>query len=146
MATVSLLRKSTAVLVVERIEPVLAFWKKLAVLPTVEVPDQAAGDGRLAFAILAAEGIEVMYQTAASVRADLVQSASVKEAFAAGPQQVTLYVEVSQLEDVAARLAGERLVMPRRTTFYGSTELAYTDPAGNIVVFSQHQEAAPAQA
>jgi hypothetical protein len=28
--------------------------------------------------------------------------------------------------------------MPRRTTFYGSTEVGYADPAGNIVVFAEH--------
>jgi hypothetical protein len=72
------LRKATPVLVVDRIEPVLAFWKELGIEPTVQVPDQEATDGRLGFAILAADGIEVMYQTAASVRGDLVKSASDK--------------------------------------------------------------------
>jgi hypothetical protein len=31
------------------------------------------------------------------------------------------------------------VVMPQRKTFYGSTEIGYSDPAGNIVVFSEHQ-------
>ena len=134
----NLLRKVTPVLIVDRIEPVLAFWKKLGIEPTVQVPDQEASDGRLGFVILAAEGIEVMYQTAASVRADLVKSASLKDAFRAGPQQTVLYVEVAKLADVERALQDERLVMPQRTTFYGAHELGYLDAGGNIIVFSEH--------
>jgi hypothetical protein len=139
----TVLRKATPVLVVDRIEPVIPFWKKLGVTPTTQVPDGTATDGRLAFAILAAEGVELMYQTSASIREDLLKSASVKEAFRPGPQQVTLFIEVSRLAEVESKLEGERLIMPRRTTFYGSTELGYTDPAGNIVVFAEHHAAKP---
>jgi hypothetical protein len=132
------LRKATPVLVVDRIEPVIPFWNKLGVTAVTEVPDGAAADGRLAFVILAAEGIEIMYQTLASIKADLVKSAAVKEAFRANPQQTLLFVEVSDLAEIESKLRDERLIMPRRTTFYGSTELGYTDPAGNIVVFAEH--------
>jgi hypothetical protein len=142
VTTATVLRKATPVLVVDRIEPVLPFWKKLGLTPVTEVPDAAASDGRLAFAILATEGVEVMYQTVASIKADLLKSASVKEAFRPDPQQTTLYVEVSSLANIDSQLRGERLIMPKRTTFYGSTELGYTDPAGNIVIFSEHQAAA----
>src|SRR5262245_50725371 len=138
----NLLRKATPVLVVDRIEPVLAFWKKLGIEPTVQVPDQEANNGRLGFVILAAEGFDVMYQTAASVRADLVKSASLKEAFRSGPQQTVLYVEVAKLAEVERALKGERLIMPQRTTFYGAHELGYLDPGGNVVVFSEHAEKA----
>ena len=135
----SLLRKATPVLIIDRIEPVLPFWTKLGLTATTEVPDQNATDGRLAFVILAGEAVEVMYQTAASVKEDLVKSASVKDAFRATPQQTTLYVEVDKLADVESQLLGELVVMPQRKTFYGSTEIGYADPAGNIVVFSEHQ-------
>jgi hypothetical protein len=67
-----------------------------------------------------------------------VKSAAVKEAFRADPQQALLFIEVSDLAEVESKLRDERLIMPRRTTFYGSTELGYTDPAGNIVVFAEH--------
>jgi hypothetical protein len=103
--------------------------------PTTEVPD---GSGRLAFVILAAAGVEIMYQTAASVKDDLVKAASVKDAFRASPQQTTLYLEVASLSEVESRLQGELLIMPKRKTFYGSTEIGYADPAGNIVVFAEH--------
>jgi len=131
-------RKLTSVLVVERIEPVIAFWHKLDIEPAVQVP---ADEGHLAFAIFAADGVELMYQTAASVRKDLVASASDAKAFRPDPQQATLYVEVKKIADIERRLAGERLVMPRRKTFYGATETAYTDPAGNIVVFAERDAA-----
>ena len=131
----SLLKKATPVLVVERIEPILPFWKKVGLTPTTEVP--GAG-GQLAFVILTAPGVEIMYQTAASVQDDLVKSASIKDAFRAAPQQTTLFVEVSRLAQVATRLDGELVVMPERRTFYGSTEIGYADPAGNIVVFAEH--------
>jgi hypothetical protein len=73
------------------------------------------------------------------VRDDLVKPASGKDAFRATPQQITLYLEVSELSEVETRLQGESLVMPRRKTFYGSTETGYADPAGNIVVFAEHE-------
>ena len=135
-----LFRKSTPVLVVERIEPVLSFWNKLGIKPGVQVPDESAPDGRLAFVVLAADGIEVMYQTVVSIKADTVASALDKAAFRTEPQQATLYIEVADLAEVERRLEGERLVMPKRKTFYGATELGYADPAGNIVVFAEHGE------
>jgi len=134
----SLFHKTTPVLVVERVEPVLSFWNKLGMEPGVKVPDESAGDGRLAFVVLAAEGFEVMYQTVASITGDTVASASDKKAFRLEPQQTTLYVEVGDLGQVERKLAGEHLVMPRRKTFYGATEIGYADPAGNIVIFSEH--------
>jgi hypothetical protein len=134
-----ILRKSTPVLVVERIEPAIPFWAKLGVKPHTEVRDQAAGDDRLAFVILAADGIEIMYQTVASIQADLAAVASEKEAFPDRPQQTTLFIEVSELADVDARLKGEKVIMPRRKTFYGMAETGYLAPCGNIVVFAQHE-------
>jgi hypothetical protein len=141
VAPVTVVRKATAVLIVDRIEPVMPFWRKLGVAATTEVPDGNANDGRLAFVILAAGSVEVMYQTIASIKEDLLKSASVKEAFRTGPQQTTLFVEVSELAEVERQLRDEKLIMPRRTTFYGSTEVGYADPAGNIIVFAEHHTA-----
>jgi uncharacterized glyoxalase superfamily protein PhnB len=129
--------KLTPVLIVERIEPVIPFWLKLGAAATVEVPDSTASDGRLGFVILTMAAVEVMYQTAASVKDDLVRAASEKDAFRGDPQQTTLFLEVASLDEVQTSLTGERLVMPRRKTFYGSTEIAYADPAGHIIVFAQ---------
>lgn len=135
MNSFSALRKATPVLVVERIEPVLEFWNKLGVKAVTEVP---GGDG-LVFVILAAAGIEIMYQTAASVREDLIASASDAAAFRSDLQQATLYIEVDDIGAVEGRLSGERLVLPRRKTFYGATEVGYADPPGNIMIFAERQ-------
>src|SRR5262249_34124734 len=97
MSLVSTVRKVTPVLVVDRIEPALAFWDKLGVKPSVQVP---AADGVLVFAILAAQAVEVMYQTAASVQEDLVAASSDRLAFRPDPQQAVLYVEVDNLAEV----------------------------------------------
>jgi len=77
---ISLLRKATPVLVVERIEPVLGFWHKVGMKAVTEVP----GEGGLVFVILAAAGLEIMYQTAASVRTDLIASSCDPGAFRSG--------------------------------------------------------------
>jgi hypothetical protein len=132
-----LIRKSTPVLIVERIEPVIPFWEKLGLTLTTQVPEDAEGGGRLAFVILAGEGIELMYQTVASVQADLQAKAAVKEAFPSHPQQTCLFIEVSDLAGVEERLKGEKLVLPRRTTFYGMAETGYLEPGGSVVVFAQ---------
>jgi len=124
--------------VVDRIEPIAAFWKKLDVNPSTEVP----GPEGLVFAIFSAEGVEVMYQTAASVREDLVAASCDAQAFRKEPQQSTLYVEVNRIADVESRLSGERLVLPQRQTFYGALEIGYADPAGNIIVFAERTAAA----
>lgn len=145
MTTAPLLKKSTPVVVVERIEPALPFWRKLGLAAVVEVPEEGAAPPRLGFAILAGEGIEVMYQTATSVQADLAASASDRAAFRTAPQQAYLFVEVPSLAAVERALAGEKLVMPFRTTFSGAKELAYDDRAGNIVVFAEMPAEAPAQ-
>jgi hypothetical protein len=137
MSSNAVVHKSTPVLTVDRIEPAVQFWKKLGLMPTTAVPDTQANDGRLAFVILAGGGVEIMYQTIASIKEDLLKAASIKVAFPATPQQTILFVEVSQLGAVEDQLRGEPLIMPRRTTFYGSTEIGYADPGGNVIVFAE---------
>lgn len=145
MSATPLLKKSTPVVVVGRIESALPFWRKLGLAAVAEVPEEGATPPRLGFAILAGEGVEVMYQTATSVQADLVASASDRAAFRTTPQQAYLFVEVPSLAAVERALADEKLVMPFRTTFYGAKELAYDDRAGNIVVFAEMPAEQPAQ-
>jgi len=106
MVSTTVVRKLTPVLGVDRIEPIVIFWKKLGLLPTVEVPDSKANDGRLAFVILAADGIEIMYQTIESIKADLLNAAFIKEAFPTTQQQTMLFIEVSQLAAVETNCGG----------------------------------------
>ena len=122
-------RKSTPVLIVDAIEPILAFWRdRLQFSITVEVPHADA----LGFVILGNGVVELMYQTAASVRADSpthLQDWDHDRSF--------LYVEVDDVDAVARALAGFEIVLPRRQTFYGATEIGFREPGGHWVTFAQ---------
>jgi uncharacterized glyoxalase superfamily protein PhnB len=127
-------KKVTAVLLVEEIEPCLNFWvDRLGFTKTAEVPD----GNKLAFVILQKGATEVMYQTFASVEKDNVEAA--KDA-RKGP--TFLYVEVGDLDAVIAALKGVPVVLPVRTTFYGAKEIGVKDPAGHFVTFAQYGAAA----
>jgi uncharacterized glyoxalase superfamily protein PhnB len=125
------MKKVTPVLMVEEIEPVLPFWvERLGFEKTVELPHE----GRLGFVILVKGGVEIMYQTVASVRADVPPLAD------APPASSFLFIEVDDLDEVAEALAGVPPIVPRRTTFYGADELIVRDPAGNAVTFARFAE------
>lgn len=124
------LRKSTPVLIVDAIEPALAFWRdRLLFSVTVEVPDPA---GKLGFVILDNGAVELMYQTAASLRAD-----SPTHLRDWDHDRSFLYVEVDDVDAVARALAGFEIVLPRRQTFYGATEIGFREPGGHWVTFAQ---------
>jgi uncharacterized glyoxalase superfamily protein PhnB len=123
-------KKVTAVLLVEEIEPCLNFWvDRLGFTKTAEVPDR----NKLAFVILQKGSTEMMYQTFASVEKD---NAEVAKDARRGP--TFLYVEVDDLDAVIAALKGVPVVMPVRTTFYGAKEIGVKDPAGHFVTFAQY--------
>jgi hypothetical protein len=119
-------KKLSPVLVVERIEPCLAFWQKLGFEKAVEVPH----DGALGFVILARDGIEVMYQSVASVKADVPGMAK--------PSVSGLYIEVDALGPVLEQLKGAEVVLPRRKSSYGADEIFVREPGGNVVGFAAH--------
>lgn len=128
MATTQL-RKSTPVLIVDAIEPSLPFWQeRLGFQRPVEVPD---GE-RLGFVILTNGTVEVMYQTSALLRKD-----SNAHGAAFHDDKTFLFIEVDAIEAIAAALSGFEIVMPRRETFYGSTEIGYREPGGHFVTFAQ---------
>ncbi len=123
-----MLKKATAVLIVEAIEPCLPFWTALGLKTVNEVPD---GDsGRLAFVILGNDAFEVMYQSASSVAKD----AGADLAGSAG--KTHLFVEVDALDPIKVALAGAPVFLAERTTFYGSTEIGYREPGGHFVTFA----------
>lgn len=119
----------TPVLVVDAIEPCLPFWlERLAFKEGHRVPGP---DGKLIFASIQRDGVEIMYQTQASVQADLPEAG-----FDHG-RSTFLFVQVADLDSVEKALAGIPAVKPRHDTFYGSTELYVQEPGGNIVGFAQ---------
>jgi uncharacterized glyoxalase superfamily protein PhnB len=128
MATAQI-KKSTPVLFVDAIEPSLPFWQeRLGFERTVEVPD---GD-RLGFAILTNGVVELMYQTVAMLRKDSATHAAIFH-----NDKTFLFIEVEDLDAVATALSGFEIVMARRETFYGSTEVGYREPGGHCVTFAQ---------
>ena len=65
------MRKLSPLLTVEAIEPCLSFWvERLGFAKTVEVPEGSS----LGFVILAKDGVEIMYQSRASVEKDIPAS------------------------------------------------------------------------
>jgi uncharacterized glyoxalase superfamily protein PhnB len=127
-------KRITPVLFVKEIEPVLPFWvEKLGFKKVVEVPH---GD-KLGFLALERNGVEVMYQSYASVADDVPQ---LKETASKGP--TFLYIEVDNFDAVVAALKGAKVVQPERTAFYGMREIGYQEPGGHYVTFAQQVAAA----
>lgn len=124
----------TPVVLVEQVEPSLAFWTDrlgFAVENTVPGPD-----GGLQFASVRRGAVEVMYQTLASVEGEHPQLAAAIRA-ARGAQPVTLFLAVDDLDAVERAMQGAPVVTPRHTTFYGSEELYVREPGGVTVGFAQ---------
>jgi uncharacterized glyoxalase superfamily protein PhnB len=116
----------TPILVVDQIEPCLPFWtERLGFQKTTEVPHE----GSLGFVILERDGVEVMYQSKASLSGDLPQ-------LAGGGERAILYMQVENIEELEAMMNGLEPVIPMRQTFYGAAEIGFADSAGNIVIFS----------
>ena len=124
-----MVKKLTPVLFVKEIELVLPFWVEgLGFTKTAEVPE----GNKLGFVILEKDGVEVMYQSYASVDKDMPGiGADVRK----GP--TFLYVQVDSLENVKAAVKRAEVYMPERKTFYGSTEIGVKDAAGHFITFAQ---------
>jgi uncharacterized glyoxalase superfamily protein PhnB len=121
----------TSVLVVPAVEPSLAFWEgRVGFTKVAEVPH---GDA-LGFAMLVKDGVEVMLQSAASVRDDLPATAL---ADGVPGRAAALFIEVSDLAAVETALGDWPVAVPRRTTFYGMHEVAVREPGGHLVIFAQ---------
>jgi uncharacterized glyoxalase superfamily protein PhnB len=121
--------KITPVLLVEEVEPCIDFWvNRLGFRKTIEVPD----GNKIGFVALQKGNLELMYQSFASVAKDDPNRTDVMRK---GP--TFLYVEVDNLDETIAALRGAPVVMPERTTFYGSKEIGVTDPGGHVITFAQ---------
>ena len=127
------IKRITPVLFVKEIEPVLSFWvDQLGFTKTIEVPH---GD-KLGFVALQKGSTEVMYQSYASVAADMPLIAETRK----GP--TFLYIEVDHLDAVLVALKSAKVVQPERTAFYGMREIGYQEPGGHYVTFAQSVAAA----
>jgi uncharacterized glyoxalase superfamily protein PhnB len=131
MATPTL-KSLTPVLIVDRVEPCLDFWvDRLGFVVVNEVP---GNDESLVFAILQKDGIEIMYQTKASVAAENPAQKDELTGHSTG-----LFITVPSIAALDANehaMAGAPLVKSRHQTFYGSTEFYVREPGGNVVGFA----------
>jgi uncharacterized glyoxalase superfamily protein PhnB len=124
------MKKLTPVIFVEEVEPCIAFWQdRLGFERTMEVPE---GD-RLGFAAVAQDGVEIMYQSRASIAADIPALATGEFARSGS----ALFIEVERLNDILPRLDGVEIVVPERTTFYGAREVFVRAPCGTVVGFAE---------
>ena len=129
--TRSEMHKLSPLLTVDAIEPCLSFWvERLGFAKTVEVPDGTS----LGFVILAKDGVEIMYQSRASVEKDIPP---MSRGSANALPAMGLFIEVGNIDEVERALDGIEQVIPRRRTFYGMDEVIVRDPGGYVVVFAQ---------
>lgn len=120
----------TPVLVVDHVEPCIAFWTgRFGFKAENEVPGP---DGKLVFASAKKDRVEVMYQTRTSVIAD--QPTLEKEL---DGRSIVLFIHVPDLDAVERALAGAPVVKARHKTFYGSSEIYVREPGGHVVGFAQ---------
>jgi uncharacterized glyoxalase superfamily protein PhnB len=122
-------KKITAILFVEQVDPCVQFWvERFGFEKAAEVPE----GNQLAFAMLQKANVELMYQSYASADQDI---GAISQAVRKGP--TFLYLEVDNLDETIAAVKDAEVVMPKRTTFYGSTEIGIKDPAGHFITFAQ---------
>lgn len=121
--------KITPVLLADDVDACVRFWKRLGVEPTMSFP---FGE-HTGFAALASGDVEIMYQSFA------MSSAQDPKAIER-VQRAIIYLEVSSLAEIEARLGDAEVVVPVRDTGHGTRELYVRDPAGNLIGFAEVQK------
>jgi len=125
-----MLKQLTPVIIVKSVEPCLVFWTgALGFTKTNEVPGP---DGKILFASVERDGVEVMYQTRASVIEDNPAMAKSLDG-----HSIALFITVDDLDSMEKAVAGAPVVKARHKTFYGSEEIYVQEPGGNTVGFAQ---------
>lgn len=124
----AVLERLTPILAVESIEPVVSFWEDLGFRATN--PNRV--DGKLIFIAFVKEGYQVHYQTLARLERDLPGAAEMLSGSTS-----MLYLTVSDLDAVIAVLGEAEVVIPRRTTPWGSDEIYVKEPGGHLVAFAE---------
>ncbi len=119
--------RTTPLLVVEAIEPLLPLWRdSLGYALLAEVPEGKS----LGFVLLAHGDQHLMFQTRHSLEKDC-------PAVAAHHPASFLYTDVDSLTDLQAAMGQTEILVPLRTTFYGSREVFYRTASGHIAAFAE---------
>jgi hypothetical protein len=123
----AMIQKATPILRVERVEPSLAFWvERMGFQKVTEVLE---GDS-VGFAILSKGQVEIMLQSRASLGKDL----PMLSVGAFSPAVV--YIGVTDLEEIISKLGATEVVVPKRNTYYGMTEIWVREPGGHVIGFA----------
>jgi uncharacterized glyoxalase superfamily protein PhnB len=132
----SAMKKATPIMTVEEIEPCLPFWtERLGFEVTGTVPHE----DQMGFAMLQGGNVELMYQSLASVEADLGGLASTGHAdlpVRMAGSTTTLFIEVDALDPIVQAMEGADIAVPRRQTFYGMDEIFVLAPCGTLIGFA----------
>ena len=119
---------ATAVLIVDRVEATRDFFTRAGFEVLAEVPD---GD-TLGFVILMKDSVQVMAETRTNSREPASLQKIMRES-----RRAAVFFEVDDVDAVIKALAGARVLVERHTTFYGSDELTFEEPGGNLVTFAK---------
>lgn len=119
---------ATPVLFVDRVEPTRDFFLKLGFEVMFDVPE---GD-HLGFVGLTRDGVQVMVETRGNTNESPRVQALTRES-----RRAVVFIEVDDLDAVISTLAGAPVAAERHATFYGSDEISYEEPGGNIVTFAK---------
>jgi len=132
------MKQVTPLITVDAIEPCLPFWTEgLGFTLIGTVPD---GDVH-GFAMLNNGDVQLMYQTRASVQADLGKSGAPEDlADQMADGAATLFIEVEDLDAVIAGVGDAEVLVPRRQTFYGMDEIFVRAPCGTVIGFAAKLE------
>lgn len=122
---------ATPILHVEAIEPLLPFWRDRL---GFQVVNEVVEDDRLGFVILTRGDVMLMAQTRASVENDLDGIPGIPSG------GTVLFLRVPDLDTIIDALGDTEVLVPRRTTFYGSEEIWVREPGGNVVGFAEFSE------
>ena len=127
-----MIKEVTANLVVDRIEPSADFFAKVGFEINMQVPE----GNHMGFALLKSGDAQLMYQTRESLKED---SATFEKAYD-GRTPSMLFITVEDVAAVETSLAGYKVMMPMRDTFYGAREITYEEPGGHYVTFAEFAE------
>ncbi len=123
------------VLIVARVEPTRAFFAdRLGFTVVAEVKH----DDALGFVMLQRDDVTIMVQSHASVLADVGEEAAraINETMSSERGAASLFVSVSDVEQIIPIVADADVIVPLRKTFYGKHEITIREPGGHAVTFA----------
>jgi hypothetical protein len=122
------IKRAAPVLFVDEVEPTRDFFQRVGFTVTVDIPAGSA----LGFSLLERDGVQLMVETRGNEN-----EAPALRALTLKSQRAVVFVEVDDLDEVIASLAGVKPLVERHKTFYNSDEVSYEEPGGHVVTFAR---------